>query len=119
MKNQVKFEIFEENQTIYFDIMRLAELESALGMTIVDVVRKQDAGISFALTALQIGMKHHYFKATKEFYAEKLGDYFDNGGSLDDVLMPIIKAIFVSGIFGKEVKEKMNEIALQEDEKNV
>lgn len=109
MKKTIPFELFEQNQTIYFDILRLAELERSLGMSIVDVIKRQDAGINFCLTALPIGLKHHNFKATPAFYAEKIETYLDDGGSLDEIAVPIIKAIMISGIFGKEVTEQVTE----------
>lgn len=109
MKKQVEFEIFGEGQTIYFDIIRLAELESKLGMSIVRFVQGQDAGIDFCLKALQIGLKHHYRNKNIDFFAEKMGEYLSEGGKFDDILTPIIKAIMLSGIFGKEVENAVEE----------
>jgi hypothetical protein len=106
MKRSIPFEIFGPNQTIYYDIMRLAELEKALGCSITEVIQKQDAGINFCLTALPIGMKHHYHKATPLYFAEKIEEYIANGGSLDEIAVPIIKAILASGIFGKEISDR-------------
>jgi len=106
MKKTIPFEIIEKNQTIYFDILRLAELERILGRSITEIVRSGDAGINFCLAGMQAGLKHHYFQATPESYAEKLGEYFEKGGVLDDVAIPIIRAIMDTGIFGKSVAEK-------------
>jgi len=106
MKKSIPFEIIEKNQTIYFDILRLAELERLLGKQITDIVHSGDAGINFCLAGMQAGLKHHYFNSAPSFYAEKIGEFIDKGGKLDDVAIPIIRAIMASGIFGKEVAEK-------------
>jgi hypothetical protein len=121
MKKTIPFELFAPNQTIYFDILRLAEFEKVVGMPITDIVRKGDAGVSFCLAGLQVGMKHHYHKATADIYAEKIEKYLDDGGSIDDIAMPIIKAIMASGVFGKEVTEKVEEKIAEAEriEKNV
>ena len=113
MKKAIPFELFEANQTIYFNILRLAELEKALDMPINSIVTKQETGISFCLAALRVGMKHHYRKENKEFYADKLETHFDNGGTLEEIIIPIIRAIMASGVFGKEaiarIEKKVNE----------
>lgn len=114
MRKTVPFELFEPNQYIYFDILRLAELEKAMGMSIVELVQKQEAGINFCLTALSIGLKHHYNKATPMFFAEKIEKYLEAGGGINDIAIPIIKAIMLSGIFGKEITKKVDD----DDEKN-
>ncbi len=110
MKKSIPFELFGPNQYIMFDILRLAELERALGRDITDVIRRQDAGVGFCLTALPIGMKQHFHKATPQDFAEKIEAYLENGGTLDDIAVPIVKSIMASGIFGKEVSEKASKL---------
>ena len=102
MKQTISFDLFEQGQDIYFDILRLAEIEKVLGKGINKIVQEQDAGIGFCLAALQIGMRHHYPRGTQEMY---------------DVATPIIMAILKSGIFGKEVGEKIDEVAETEKKK--
>jgi hypothetical protein len=102
MRKTIPFELFEPNQTIYFDILRLAELETALGTAINNIVRKQDAGINFCIAGLTVGLKHHYHKANPTFYIEKIEQYLESGGTLDDIATPIVRAIVASGIFGKQ-----------------
>ena len=120
MKKSIPFEVFGPNQYIYFDILRLAELEGALGCSINDIIQRQDAGVKFCLTALPIGMKHHYHKPTSAFFAEKIEEHLaKDGASLDDIAVPIVKAILASGVFGKEVADRamgMEEELAEEDE---
>jgi hypothetical protein len=108
MKKTVPFDLFEEGQSIYFDIMRLAELEKALGDSIINVVRKQDAGINFCIAGLIVGLKHHYNRVSPATMAEKIEKYLDEGGTLDELALPIISAILGSGIFGKPGEERKN-----------
>ena len=115
MKKTIPFELFEENQTIYFDILRLAELEKALGDSIINVVRKQDAGINFCLAGLTVGLKHHYHKATPAVMAEKIENYLDEGGTLDELATPIVMAIVASGIFGRQDGEEERKNAMKKE----
>jgi hypothetical protein len=108
MKKSIPFELFGPNQYIMFDIQRLAELERALGRDITSIVRSQYAGVDFCLAALPIGMRQHY-KAAPSVFAEKIEAYLENGGTLDDIALPIIKAIVASGILGKEMNDRLNE----------
>ena len=116
MKKTIQFELFAPNQTIYFDILRLAELEKALGMPINAIVTKQETGIGFCLTALRIGMKHHYRKGTDDFYAEKIEKHFEDDGTLEEILVPIIRAIMASGVFGKEAIAKIEKKVAEDNE---
>lgn len=111
MKKTIPFDLFEPNQTIYFDILRLAELEERQGMSINELMQKGDAGVTFCINGLLIGMKHHYHKATPSLFAEKIEKYLDDGGQLQDIAIPIVEAIFASGIFGQEVIDKMEKKA--------
>lgn len=119
MKKAIPFELFEKNQTVYFNILRLAELEDRLGMSINEMV-KAEAGIKFCLAGLMVGMKHHYHKPTPDFFADKIEQHLDNDGSLSDIAIPIIKAIFATGVFGKEINESIERRAAEAEgnEKN-
>lgn len=113
---KIPFDLFEEGQTIYFDIPRVEELEVALGMPITAIITKQETGIGFCLKALQIGLKHHYRKGNKELFAAKMEKHFDNDGTLGDIITPIIRAIMGSGIFGKEAIEKIEKRVAEDAE---
>lgn len=109
MIKSVPFELFAPNQYIFFDIARLAMLEKALGEPLPKIIANSEAGINFCLHGLTVGLKHHYAKASPQFFADKLSTYFESGGSIEKVALPIVEAIVVSGIFGK---------VDEEDEKN-
>lgn len=108
MKRTIPFDHFGAGQTIYFDIIRLAELEKVLGDSIINVVRRQDAGINFCIAGCLIGLKHHYTRPTAALMAEQIEEYLDNGGNLDELALPIVQAILATGIFGKADPERKN-----------
>jgi len=117
MKKTIPFDLFEQGQTIYFDILRLAEFEKAMGAPIQQIIQSGNAGINFCLAGLQVGLKHHNRRVTPAFYADKISEYLDEGGTIDDIAVPIIRAIVASGLFGKEAADQTDE-ALVGDEKN-
>jgi hypothetical protein len=108
MNKSIPFEVLGPNQFIMFDIQRLAELEKAMGQTITSIANRQDVGVNFCLTALPIGMKQHY-RPNTEFYAQRIQEHLDNGGTIDDFAVPLVKAIAASGIFGKEAQDKVEQ----------
>jgi hypothetical protein len=109
MKKTTPFDLFKSGETIYFDIARLAQLENLLGGSIINVVKRQDAGVNFCLAGLTVGLKHQYPGSTSADMAEEMQKFFDAGGTLDEIGFPIVRAIVASGIFGKEQPERKNE----------
>lgn len=110
MKKTVPFEFFEPGQYLYFDTMRLVQLEKLLGKSLIKIlgeaVNNQDLGLDFALAGISIGLKHHYPRATEQFFAEKLDTYFENGGTIPDLVAPILEAVVSLWDKGKGASEK-------------
>lgn len=102
----VPFEIFEPGQTIFFDIARLAQFEKVMGTSLVKILQNDETGINFCLAGLMIGMKHHYPRGTMPFFAEQLDAFFENGGTLIEVNVPIIEAIMAVWGTKKESESK-------------
>lgn len=119
MKKTIPFELFGPNQYLMFDILRLAELERVLGKPIAQVIASQDIGVDFVLKSLPIAMKQHY-RETPEFFANKIEEHLDGGGSFDDVAVPLVRAILASGLLGKEVADRAIGLASEvtEEQKN-
>lgn len=110
---QEPFNLFGQNQTIYFDLTRLEMLEVALGKSIINVVQNQDFGINFCTQGLLIGMKHHYHKADKDFFRNKISEHLQSGGSLGNIIKPLLAAIVKTGILGpidEDESERKNEL---------
>ena len=111
MKRTIPFNAFGADQTIYFDISRLVQFERLMGKSIMSILASGDVGLNFIVNGLVIGLKHHYNNASPQFIENKLDDFFSNGGTIDEVTIPIIQAITASGIFGKEAEnEEKNEM---------
>ena len=100
MKKSIPFETFGPNQFIYFDIKRLMRLEQLLGKSISNILATHDITISVLVNALMVGLSHHS-KDNAAQWTEKVEEFFDAGGSIDDIGVPVIQAIVASGIFGK------------------
>lgn len=115
MKKSIPFELFGPNQYIMFDILRLAELEKAIGSSIMKIAVEQDISINFCIAALSIGMKQHY-QPNPTLYAQKIEEYLDKGGTLMDIVTPLIQAIAATGIFGNTAKTATEET---DDRKNL
>ena len=115
MKKSIPFEIFGANQYIYFDIKRLMKLEQLLGKSISNIVATHDVTLNFIVNSLMVGMSQHY-KETAPQWTERVEKFFDGGGSIEELGVPIIRAVIASGIFGKiEAEAKEDE----DEEKNV
>lgn len=110
MKKTVPFEIFGPNQYLMFDIQRLDEFEKKTGTSILALTQKDDYGFAFALDALPIAMKQHYFGLTREQWAEKIAGYIEDGndgagGDVTEITRPIVLAIWLSGMLGKKFQQ--------------
>lgn len=99
MKKSVPFEVFGENQYLYFDIQRLMRLEQLLGKSISNVVASHDITLDFIVKSLMVGLSHHSRDNVSQWTA-KVEKYFEDGGSIELLAEPIMRGIIVSGIFG-------------------
>ena len=110
MKKTVPFELFGANQYLMFDIQRLDEFEKKTGTSILALTQKDDYGFAFALDALPIAMKQHYFGLTREQWSEKIAGYIESGtdgagGDITEITRPIVLAIWLSGMLGKKFQQ--------------
>lgn len=101
MEKAIPFEIFGANQYLKFDIARLDEFEKKTGTSIMNVTQRDDYGFAFALDVLPIAMKQHYFNLTREQWSQKVAEYIENGGDITEITRPLVMAIWISGMLGK------------------
>lgn len=117
MKKTVPFELFGANQYLMFDIIRLAEFEKAMGISVLAMVQGMDIGVRFCVTALPIAMRQHYHKATPQMFAEKITEYLSEPGrSINDIALPLVEAISLTGVFG--TPDLADDSGENENEKN-
>ena len=114
MKKTVPFNFFEEGQTIYFDIKRLAELEQVMGIPITSIAALHSTSAKFCLAGLRVGLQHHFSSGTSDLFADKIDECFEKGTTLDQLVVPIIQAIYESGVFGKAKNDNKESV----EEKN-
>ena len=98
---RVKCDLFGENEYVFFNVMRLMQLEKAIGCKIADVLANP-FGLGDMMLAYEIGLKHEGKKRTAAWYAEKCDELFEEGVSLDELMSPIMKALIGSGVFGPQ-----------------
>ena len=115
MKKTIPFELFGPNQFLMFDILRLEELENAMGCSIDSIAAKGETGVRFCLAALPIAMKQHY-KPNKAFFVARIQEHLDNGGTLTEIAIPLIQAIRVTGLYG--TADLTDDESGDEEEKN-
>lgn len=105
MKNEIKFDLFGDDTTIYFDILRLRDVCRTTKKNLNQLVTCE-ADIDVVVPCLVIGLRHYYKSKTEEFYLEKINDYLLNeerNGSFGDIWNLISLAISASGIFGSKI----------------
>ena len=100
---QVPFNVFGEDEYLYYDIGRLIQVENQTGKSATDIIIKQDLNLGFITVLLSVGLRHHGLKSP-QWYADKLSDKFSRFEiTLDDVAVPIAKALIGTGIMGKQL----------------
>ena len=111
MLKELAFDLFEEGQTIYFDMRRLRTLEKLFGRSLVSESFLPNARLTIdeTISGLKIGLQHHYPNATSEFYDEKIEEYFDKSGKgIGTIADLVLKAMIASGVHGKELDNVVN-----------
>lgn len=96
---------FGEGQKLYFNIARLAELESVTGQKIGELL--SSLSLKSLVLAYVIGLQHEQ-RRSEQWYYTRLQELFDNGEiTLDELTIPIVKAVAASGVLGKQVYFEM------------
>lgn len=98
--------LFGENQTIYFNIGRLMQLEVLLKKPILRVIT-DGFGLTELTAAYSIGLQHEKTRKA-QWYAAKMQELLDEGGfSYEDFVQPVMHAIIASGLLGREAYEEL------------
>lgn len=92
---------FGIGQQIWFNIGRLKRVEEILKQPISDVLQNTDKlSIQTLLVLLSVGMSQNGNKS-EQYYVDKIDKALDQGYSLMDIQLPVIKALAASGILGE------------------
>lgn len=95
---------FGNNETIYFNVKRLAELETAIGKPIMSMMSTGNLSLFDMIHVYTIGMQHiDNGRRTQDFYEEKIQELIDlEEYELTDFIQTAVKVLLASGVFGKK-----------------
>lgn len=100
---KIEFDVFGKGQYLYFDIGRLMQIEGQTKKSAADLITKQDLSFSFLTVLLSVGLRQHGIK-TPQWYADQLTEKFAAFEiTIDDIAVPLAKAIIGTGILGKQL----------------
>lgn len=122
MKKEIEFKHFGEENTIYFNIKRLSEVEAKSKKSITGLINTE-MSIELILVMLQVGLQHVYGLKSQDFYSNKIEEFIEKDGNITEIWSDILRALLVTGILGKElakkaIENKLNEIVPADIEKN-
>lgn len=99
---KVNYEFFGEGQDIYFNIGRLAAVENLSKVSIGKMIAEEHLNLNHLAAFLAVGLSHHQ-KKTPQWYLDKVQELLDEGVSIEDINLPVVKALAASGIMGKQI----------------
>lgn len=95
---------FGTNETIYFNVKRLAELETAINKPIMSMMSTGNLSLFDMIQIYTIGMQHiDNGRRTQDFYEEEIQELIDSDEyELNDFIQTAVKVLLASGVFGKK-----------------
>lgn len=95
---------FGTNETIYFNVKRLAELETAINKPIMSMMSTGNLSLFDMIQVYTIGMQHiDNGRRTQGFYEENIQELIDSEEyELTDFIQTAVKVLLASGVFGKK-----------------
>lgn len=117
--NKISYEYFGEGQQLYFNINRIMQLEALLKEPIGAIVRNQDLGITTLTAMLSVGLSHYGMK-NQRWYADRIQQLLDDGTEMEELQMPVVKALAACGILGRAARIALfPEEATEEERKSL
>ena len=114
---KIDIKAFGEGQQIWFNIGRLRRVEDMLKCPIGEVLQDADKlSLKNLLVLLSVGMSQNGNK-TEQYYAEKIDEAMENGYSIADIQLPVVKAVAASGILGVEAYYQLFPDELADEQK--
>lgn len=124
---KIDFEFFGPGQQIYFDVGRIMQVENVLKKGIGEIVQEQQLNMSTLCVLISIGLRHYGMKRPQDI-ANKLQVMLDEGLEIEEMQIPVAKALAASGALGKLMyyqlfpeeltEEKAAALRKEENEKN-
>ena len=114
---KIKCDWFGEGEELYFNIMRLAEFEKAIGRPIQRLFI-EGFFLDDLFIAYEIGLRHEG-RRKPQFYINKIQELmYSKDLSIGELITPVQKALIASGVAGKQAYYGMFPEELTDDEKD-
>lgn len=92
---------FGEGQQVWFNIARLKKVEEKLKKPIGDILQNTDKlSLTNLIVLLQAGMSQNGDRG-EQYYTSKIDEALENGFSIIDIQLAVVKAIAGSGLLGE------------------
>lgn len=111
---KIEFEYFAPGQYIYYDVGRIIQIENLLKKGIGEIASEQTLNMSTLCVMLAVGLRHHGVKSP-DAIAPLLQKAMDDGVEIQDMQIPVVKALAASGTLGKKVYYQIFPEELTED----
>lgn len=127
MRDYIAFDVFKPGQTLHLTIGRLADVETMLGKPIGDVLKlNQGLNLSALAAFLSAALRDDNGVKAPAFYLDQIQKALEEGHTMEEIQLPVFKAIVSTGILGKklylevfpEKKTEKLEKSAEEEEKN-
>lgn len=102
----VPVEFNGEQKQLRFDFNAMAELEDHLGKGLAAIFREDNIGFRTVRAFYWAGLRWKDRGLTVERAGQLLQQKIDEGESFEGLMVPIMKALQLSGFMGREAKEK-------------
>ena len=130
MVKKIPFDLIKEGQFLKLDIGKMMTVEQMLKMPTLQVLQELRALSITVMTALLSVSVHEedgsFWGRSQKFYADKIQELLYKGHSIEEISLPITKAVVATGIAGtaaylatfpEEATEKLENEA-EKEEKN-
>ena len=105
----VDLEVGGETKRLRFDFNALADIEEKAGVGAAVLFSEQRMGFNAIRLLVWGGLRHQDPGLTTQRAGMIIRDYIDEGGTFEGLVVKIMDAISLSGLFPKETKETKEE----------
>lgn len=114
----ITIDFFGKRETFYFNIKRLAELETLSGKTVMQMLGGGLMSLTDIINCFLIGLQHIDSRRDFDYYADAIQQGLeDEKYKLQDYIIAIQKALLASGVAGKSAYFKVFPEELTEEDK--
>jgi hypothetical protein len=116
MKSYVEVELNGKNKLIKFDFNAVADVEEYFNKGIGRIFHEDQVGLNTIRIFYWAGLKWKDKGVTPQVVGNWLGEKLQEGASIEELMQPILKALKLSGVMGKDLDEDIDEDEQEEQE---